>query len=123
MKYALLIAIHPQAFKCKSQSVRFVRMFVSFTSGLAVILFLIESSNFGGWLSEVSDVVRVFSQSRDDLNTWVSLGASVCPEAVCEIPEGYGRFRHILLELVFAESWWLEVVIGIFLAIHAFYLY
>ena len=119
MNYALLIAINRQAFMCKSQSVRFVRMFVSFSFGLAVTLFLIGSSRFCGWLSEVVGMVRVFLQSRDAFNTWVSPGASVCPEAVCEVPEGYGRGRHIVRELVLAVSWWLEVVIGISLAMHA----
>ena len=94
--------------------------FCSSTSGLAVTSFLIGTSNFGGWLSEVVDVVRVFSQSRDVLNTWVSPGASdKCPEASCEVPEEYGRIRHIVLENVLADSWWLEVGIGISLAMHA----
>ena len=95
-------------------------MFVSSSSGLAVTLFPIGSSNLGSWLSEVVDVVRVFSHSRDALSNWVSPGAAdVCPEALCEVPEEYGRIRHIVLEYVLADSWWLEVVIGISLAIHA----
>ena len=46
----------------------------------------------------------------------------MCPEAVCEVPEEYGHARWIVLEFVLASNWWLEVVVGISLAIHALFL-
>ena len=43
-----------------------------------------------------------------------------CARRPCEVPEEYGHARRILLELVLANNWKLEVVVGISLAIHAF---
>ena len=98
--------MHPQVFKCQSQSAKMFRTFVSSSSGLAVTIFLIGSSNLGGWLSEVVDVVRVCSQSRDALSFWGSPNAAdQCPQALCEVPEEYGRLRHVVLEYVLADCW------------------
>ena len=108
------------SFQVQVPELKLFRMFVSSSSGLAVILFLITSSNLGGWLSEVVDVVRGISQARNAFSFRGSpYAADQCPQALCEVPEEYGRLRHVALEYVLADSWWIELVVGISLAAHA----